>query len=214
MVGCLPFLLLPRRFLMGAARGWARSNLFLMHYLTGTATQFRHLERIPQTGCLVASKHQSMWETFALFLACKDPAFVLKRELMWIPFFGWYVSKSDMIPVNRKGGARAMITMTDIARQKIKENRQIIIFPEGTRRAPSDPPAYKQGIGHLYDRLKVLCVPVALNSGVYWPRRQFIRKPGTIVVSVLDPVLPGMAKQDFLIKIQDLIETETNALMK
>ncbi|MCC5978360.1 MAG: 1-acyl-sn-glycerol-3-phosphate acyltransferase [Salinarimonas sp.] len=214
MVLCLPVLALPRRVFMRVARAWARSSLWLLKMIAGTEVDFRGLEKIPAGGMIVASKHQSLWETFALLVILDDPAYVLKRELMWIPFFGWYAWKARSVPVDRKGGSQALKEMNARARAEIAAGRQIIIFPEGTRRQPGAPPAYKFGVAHLYAKLGAPCLPVALNSGMYWPRRRFIRHPGTIVVDVLDPIAPGMTRDVFFAELQSRIEGATNALLE
>jgi len=212
LIACLPMLLLPRRMLMAVARAWARTSLWLLRVLAGTRLEVRGVSNIPQGGCLVACKHQSMWETFALVHFFSDPTFILKRELMFIPFFGWYLWKADMVPVDRKGGARAMVRMTEKAAEEARDGRQIIIFPEGTRRPPGAEPAYKYGIAHLYDRLGVPCLPVALNSGLFWPRRRFIRRPGTIVVEFLPPIPPGLPRDSLVPTLIETIEPAARRL--
>jgi 1-acyl-sn-glycerol-3-phosphate acyltransferase len=213
MILCLPVLALPRRVFMRVARLWARSSLWLLRVIAGTKVDFRGLEKIPAGGMIVASKHQSLWETFALLVILDDPAYVLKRELMWIPFFGWYALKARSVPVDRKGGAQALKEMNARARAEIAAGRQIIIFPEGTRRPPGAPPAYKFGVAHLYAKLRAPCLPVALNSGLYWPRRRFIRHPGTIVVDILDPIGPGLPRDTFFNDLQARVEAATDRLL-
>ncbi|KPQ12183.1 MAG: 1-acyl-sn-glycerol-3-phosphate acyltransferase [Saliniramus fredricksonii] len=214
MILCLPVLAAPRRVFMRVARLWARSSLWLLRVIAGTRADFRGLEKIPAGGMIVASKHQSLWETFALLVILDDPAYVLKRELMWIPVFGWYAWKARSVPVDRKGGAQALKAMITRAREEIAAGRQIIIFPEGTRRPPGAPSAYKFGVAHLYAKLRAPCLPVALNSGLYWPRRKFIRHPGTIVVQILDPIGPGMPRGRFFEDLQARIETATDGLLQ
>ncbi|MFC4170914.1 lysophospholipid acyltransferase family protein [Microvirga sp. GCM10011540] len=209
----LPFLLLPRRTFMSAAKLWAHTSLWLLRVIAGTRIEVRGREKIPAGGILIASKHQSLWETFALLPLFEDPAFILKRELMWIPFFGWYTWKGGSVPVNRKAGSQALIQMTARAREEARHGRQILIFPEGTRRPAGAPPAYKFGVAHLYQNLGVPCLPVALNSGLYWPRRRFIRRPGTIRVEILDPLPPGMPRDAFFKEMQDRIESASDRLL-
>jgi 1-acyl-sn-glycerol-3-phosphate acyltransferase len=175
--------------------------------------EIRGRERIPPGGLLVAAKHQSFLETFALLPLVDDPAFILKRELLWIPLFGWLAWKAGMIPIDRSGGAQALAAMNRRARAEIAAGRQILIFPEGTRRAAGAPPAYKFGVAHLYRAFGVACLPVALNSGLYWPRRQFIRRPGKVVIEILDPIPPGLSRDVFLQELQDRIETASNRLL-
>lgn len=213
MLAILPTLALPRVAFTRMARLWAGTSLWLLRVIAGTRVEFRGVEKIPRGGVLVASKHQSLWETFALLRIFDDPAYVLKRELMWIPVFGWYAWKSRSVPVNRSAGSAALVAMNLRAREEVEAGRQIIIFPEGTRRPPGAAPAYKYGIAHLYDRLGVPCVPIALNSGCFWPRRKLSRFPGTIVVEVLDTIKPGMPRDEFFATLQTRIETASDALL-
>jgi 1-acyl-sn-glycerol-3-phosphate acyltransferase len=175
--------------------------------------EIRGREHIPEGAVLVAGKHQSMWETFALLPLFDDPAMVLKRELVFIPLFGWFIPKFRMIPVERGSGARALKRMLAAAEAAKKMNRQIIIFPEGTRRAPGAPPDYKPGAAALYLRLGLPCVPFALNSGLFWPRRSFLRYPGTIVLEFLPPLPPGLSRREFSEHLTASIESSTAALV-
>jgi 1-acyl-sn-glycerol-3-phosphate acyltransferase len=213
LIMLIPALLLPRRGFLRMAQLWARSSLGLLRVLAGTKVEFRGLEKIPAGGALVAAKHQSLWETFALVTIFDDPTFILKRELMWIPFFGWYLKKVRCVPVNRKAGSQALVQMTAMAKDEARHGRQIIIFPEGTRRPPGAPPAYKYGVAHLYQNLGFPCIPVALNSGLYWPRRQFIRRPGTIRVEIMDPIAPGLPREEFFRLMQERIEESSDRLL-
>jgi 1-acyl-sn-glycerol-3-phosphate acyltransferase len=210
----VPSLLLPPRCLLKVAVAWAKSALWLMRVTTGTRYEITGLENIPSGGLMVASKHQSFWETFVLVTLFPDPVFILKRELTWIPFFGWCLTKLRMIPVDRGGRARALSHVTRRARVELGERgRQLLIFPEGTRRAAGAPPAYKFGVAHLYADLDVPCLPVALNSGLYWPRRKFLRRPGTIRVEIMPPIAPGMGKAEFQALLQERIETASDRLL-
>jgi 1-acyl-sn-glycerol-3-phosphate acyltransferase len=210
----MPTLLLPRRYVLGVARQWARTNLWLLRVICGIKADFRGLEKIPRGGCIVASKHQSVWETFALLLFVDDPTFILKRELMWIPLFGWCLWKARMIPVNRGARGPALAAMTERAKIEVGGGRQILIFPEGTRRPPGAEPMYKYGVAHLYTEAGVPCVPVALNSGLFWPRRSFRRFPGTVVMQVCDPIAPGLDKAEFMTRLQDEIESASAELLE
>ncbi len=167
----------------------------------------------PERACIVACKHQSSWETFALYAVLDDPVYVLKRELMWMPLFGWYMRKAGLIPIDRSAGMAALARMTARARQALTgaRPRQLVIFPEGTRRPPGAEPSYKPGVVHLYSKAGVPCVPLALNSGLFWPRRSLRRLPGTIVAEVLDPIPPGLDKDTFFTRLQDAIETRERA---
>jgi len=208
-----PFFFTPRSWAMAALKVHARTELWLLKHIVGLDFEVRGLDKLPKGPCLVASKHQSAWETFALIPLFRDPALLMKRELFWIPLHGWFSYKFRMIPVDRDAGPTALRRMLHAAEDRIKAGREIIIFPEGTRRPPGAPPAYKTGIVLLYNALKVPCVPVALNSGYFWPRRSWRRKPGTVVVEVLDPIPPGLPKAEFLKRLQDAIETASARLL-
>jgi len=207
-----PLLFLPRRWAMAALKNHCRTELWLLKHIVGLDYEVRGLDKLPKGPCLVASKHQSAWETFALIPLFRDPALLMKRELFWIPFHGWFSYKFGMIPVDRDAGPTALRRMLHAAQTRIKDGREIIIFPEGTRRAPGAPPAYKTGIVLLYNALKVPCVPVALNSGFFWARRSLTRKPGMIIVEILDPIPPGLPKAEFLNRLEGAIETASNRL--
>lgn len=213
MILCLPVLVLPRPMLWRAVGSWTAVNLWLLRKICGIRFEFRGTERIPAGPLLVAAKHQSSGETYALLGLFADPAYVLKRELMWIPVFGWYCLKARMIPVNRGARAGVMAAMARRAREEIARGRQIIIFPEGTRRAPDAPPSYKYGVAFLYGELGVPCLPVALNSGLYWPRRSWHMRPGVIQVEILDPIPPGLHPDAFLARLQNELEPATARLV-
>ncbi|MDR1828475.1 MAG: 1-acyl-sn-glycerol-3-phosphate acyltransferase [Methylobacteriaceae bacterium] len=213
MVVFSPALLGPRPPVAEIARRWARSSLALLRLVVGVDAEFRHTERIPAGGILVASKHQSFWETFALFTVLPSPVFILKRELMWIPFFGWYLAKIGCIGVNRQSGELSAREMVEKSKRALAENQQLVIFPEGTRKAPGAPPDYKRGVAMLYRLLKVPCQPVALNSGLFWPRRKLIRRRGVILVEFC-PVIPaGIDRDAFLEQVQRTIEDTTASLL-
>jgi len=213
MLVALPTLLLPRWGILGMAKLWARTSLWLLRVICRIKVEWRGLENIPSGPLLVAAKHQSTWETFALLPLFSDPTFILKRELMWIPFFGWCLWRGEMIPIDRGAGKAVIPAMLVHARRALAERRQIIIFPEGTRRAPGAEPKYKYGVVHLYSLGIAPCVPVALNSGLFWPRRKFVRRPGTIRVEFLDPIAPGLDNDTFFARVQDVIEQATARLV-
>ncbi len=213
LVAALPTLVLPRRALIELARHWARTNLFLLRVICDLKVDIAGREKISPGALICASKHQSLWETFALVTLFGDPAYILKRELMWIPFFGWCAWKGGMVPVDRGKRSQALADMTLRARVEIERGRQLIIFPEGTRRAPGAEPAYKFGVAHLYAEIGVPCLPVALNSGLFWRRRSFLRYPGTVRVRILDPIAPGLDKQVFFARLQKKLEAATAELI-
>jgi 1-acyl-sn-glycerol-3-phosphate acyltransferase len=213
LIAAIPTVLMPQRAIIGMAKLWGRTSLWLLRVVCGTTVEFRGLAKIPRGPLIVAAKHQSTWETFALLSLFEHPTFIVKRELMWIPLFGWFMWKGRMIAVDRGSGSQALSAMTVRARRVIRGGRQLIIFPEGTRRPAGAEPRYKFGVAHLYDVIGVPCVPVALNSGLFWRRRSFLRLPGTILVEFLDPIAPGMEKQAFFTRLQHDIEAATARLI-
>ena len=181
--------------------------------VAGIDYEIRGAEKIPRGPVIVAAKHQSAWETFALLPLFDNPTFIIKRELQWIPIFGWFTIKGRMVPVKRGAGSQALADMIERARIELSRNRQLVIFPEGTRRAPGAEPRYKYGVAQLYAAEGVPCMPIALNSGLFWPRRSLRRNPGTVLVEVLDPIPPGLDKDGFLERLQNEIETATARLI-
>lgn len=207
------FYVTPRKWSIRALQVWARSSLFWLRVIAGIRIEVRGSEHIPAGACLVAGKHQSFWETFAILPLLDDPAMVLKKELTYLPFFGWFIYKFRMIPVERSAGTQALRALIDKASEAIAMGRQVVIMPEGTRRAPDDPPDYKPGAAALYGKLDVPCVPFALNSGLFWPRRQFLRRPGTIVISFLPAIPSGLNRKQFQSRLETEIESETARLV-
>jgi 1-acyl-sn-glycerol-3-phosphate acyltransferase len=208
-----PVLLMPERWFWPVGRFWVRSTLWLHRAICGVDDEIRGGENIPSGGFIVASKHQSAWETLRLVELFPRPSFILKRSLLWVPLFGWYLRKAGMIPVDRGGGSAAMAAMTEHARRAVREGRQIIIFPEGTRRPPLAPPEYRHGVARLYNDLGVICLPVALNSGLFWPRRSLAHRRGTILLACLPPIPPGRDPETFLRQLQAVIEPATKELI-
>jgi 1-acyl-sn-glycerol-3-phosphate acyltransferase len=209
----MPTLLLPRWGIIRLAQHWGRVNLHLLRIVCGITVDWRGLEKIPAGAFLVAAKHQSVWETFALLTLFRDPTYILKRELLWLPLFGWAAWRAGMIPVDRGGGKPALAAMAAHVRDALAAGKQIIIFPEGTRRPAGAEPKYKYGIAHLYGEGIAACVPIALNSGLFWPRRQFLRYPGTITVEILDPIAPGLPIDEFFERLQRDLEAATARLI-
>jgi 1-acyl-sn-glycerol-3-phosphate acyltransferase len=205
----LPVLLLPRGATVWLARIWSRATFFGLKLFAGVDWEIRGTP--PEGPVLVAAKHMSMWDTLALYLALNSPAIVLKRSLLYIPFYGWFLWKAAAIAIDRSAGAGALRKMSAAAQQVLGQGRPILIFPEGTRKKPHAPPDYKPGVAGLYALLKVPCVPVALNSGVYWTG--FIKRPGTIVLEFLEPIAPGLKRDTFMALLENRIESATNRLL-
>jgi 1-acyl-sn-glycerol-3-phosphate acyltransferase len=195
------------------AQYWGNSNLAFLRYVVGIRTATTGAENIPAGPCIIAAKHMSDWDIFAILPHAERPAFVAKRELMDIPFFGRAARTFDTIRIDRARGGDAIPLMLEDARGALARGCRIIIFPEGTRKAPLAPHDYRYGIVRLYAALDVPVVPVALNSGLYWPRNGLILWPGTAKARFLKPIPPGLAPADFHARLTETIETGTNELI-
>lgn len=213
MVALAPVLLMPRKWGWPVVPLWARINLWLLRKIVGLKMEVRGRENIPDGGYVVASKHQSAFETFAIIPEFPDPTYILKRELRFIPLFGWYTIRMKQIPVDRGRGATALASMLEAAKEAIAEDRQILIFPEGTRRPVGAEPRYKYGVAHLYRELGCRVLPVAINAGLYWPRRGWRLYPGTVVVSFLPPIEPGLEPNAFHRLLTERIEAASDHLI-
>lgn len=212
-VGLSPALLMPHRFAMGVIRLWARFVLFGLRWIAGVRVEFRGLEHRPQGPALLAGKHQGMLDVVVPFVMLADPCVVMKKELMPLPFFGWFAWKTKMIAVDRSAGSTALKAMVKQARARLSEGRQILIFPEGTRTAPGAAPDYKPGIAALYRDLDLPCVPVATNSGVHWPAHGFRRHPGVVVYEFLPAIPAGLKRAEFMTRLETAIETASTVLL-
>ena len=214
LVATLPlFFILPQSFGMSVVRNWARVCVFMHGAITGAKLEVRGVENLPKGAALVASKHQSAFETFALIPLLRNPTIVMKRSIRWVPIFGPYTIKTGMIHIDRAGKTAALRALTERAREEAGKGREIIIFPEGTRREPGAPSAYQTGIALLYRTLGVPVVPVAVNSGVFWPRKSFLHYPGTIIVEFLPAIPPGLDSRTFLTRLEGAIEPATTRLV-
>lgn len=209
----LPALLMRRQASLELGRAWGRTSLWLLDKIVGLKVEYRGLENIPQGPIIVACKHQSVWETFVLPIKFPDFSYILKHELVFIPFFGWYLLSAEQIAIDRAKGGKILPELTRKVKALFEQGRQLFIFPEGTRRPVGAPPEYKFGIVHLYRETNAPCVPVALNSGLFWPRRTILRRPGTVVLEFLPPIQPGLGSREFFSVLQDRMETATNRLI-
>ncbi|WP_273146241.1 lysophospholipid acyltransferase family protein [Oceanicaulis alexandrii] len=210
---CAPFLLGPRSGVKACMRLYLALVFGGLHWICGIRYEVRGREHLPEGGALIASKHQSMFETLAFWAILDDPAIILKKELSYLPVFGWYAMKLKNIKVDRAAGAKALRNMLKQARERASEGRQVVIFPQGTRLEPGEHDTYKPGVIGLYNAMKTPCVPVALNSGLYWPPHGFVRKPGLIIVEFLPAIEPGLSKDAFMTELQTRIETASDALL-
>lgn len=206
----LPALILPRKATVYCSRAWSGTTLWGLKVFAGLTYEVRG-SAPKNTGVLVASKHMSMWDTLALYLILFDPAAVAKRSLLYIPFYGWYIWKAGVISIDRDGKAAALRKMAADAKAALAQGRPILIFPEGHRQEPGAPPAYKPGVAGLYMQFGVPCIPVALNSGLFWTG--FLKKPGNIVVEFLETIPPGLKRAEFMRTLEAQIETATTALV-
>ena len=208
-----PTLLGPHRLAMGVIKAWARFVLFGLRWIAGVRVEFRGLEHRPAGGALIASKHQSMLDIIIPFVVLPDPCLIMKRELMILPFFGWFAWKTKMISVDRSAASKALRDMVKQARARSAEGRQIWIFPEGTRAPVGSVPDYKPGVAALYREIGGPCWPVATNAGVHWPAHGFRRYPGTVVYEFLPPIEAGLKRPVFMAELERRIETASNALL-
>jgi 1-acyl-sn-glycerol-3-phosphate acyltransferase len=210
----LPALVMPRQASLSLGRAWGRTSLWWLEKIVGLKVEFRGLENIPKGAIIVACKHQSIWDTFVLPLHFPDFSYILKHELVFIPFFGWYLMSAEQIGIDRAKGGRVLPQITTKAKALFAQGRQLFIFPEGTRRPAGAPAQYKFGVAHIYRETGAPCVPVALNSGLFWPRRSFIVRPGTVVLEYLPPIEPGLEARTFFELLQRTIETASDRLIE
>ena len=192
---------------------WTRVNNWLLETICGTKVRYLGVENLPDGPCIIAPKHQSAWDTFVMLPHLNDPVLILKRELMWIPFFGQYVAKMQMIAIKRSSREESRKQVLNGANRAKADGRQILIYPEGTRRAPGDEPAYKQGVAMIYEGTGLPVVPVAHNAGLFWPRRKFLRFPGTMTVHYLPPIPPGLPRDEMFARLVEATENRCNELI-
>ncbi len=209
-LSALPFVLICPRLAFPVSRIWAGTTLFLLKIFCGITYEVKGREHIPQGAALIASKHQSAWDTVIFWMLVPRPNYVLKKELIYLPVFGWYLLFLKSIYIDRKSGGAAVKKMLRQASSRIAEKSQIVIFPEGTRITPGAPSVFHPGVAALYQHLDVPVVPVALNSGRFWSRNAFTKKPGRITIEFLPPIMPGLKSRDFLKALEDTIKGRHN----
>ena len=195
------------------ARFWERSTLALLRATVGLDHEVRGRAHLPATPVILACKHQSAWETLAFHALVPEVAIGLKQELTQIPVFGWYLMRAGNIRIDRGAAAKAIRSLIAGSQRAVADGLSVLIFPEGTRKAPGDPPDYKPGVAALYLALDLPVVPVALNSGLFWRRRSFVKLPGTVVVEFLPPIPPGLERKAFMRLLEERIETATARLV-
>jgi 1-acyl-sn-glycerol-3-phosphate acyltransferase len=210
----LPLLLVERRHAVRLVRVWAGIVLAMLRGIVGLRFVVTGAQHLPRSGpALIAAKHQSAFDTIVWLVLLPDAAYVLKRELLRIPVYGWFSRHIGMIAVDRTAGASAMRGLIRDALAALAAGRQVVIFPEGTRMAPGTERTYQPGIAALYARAALPVIPVATDSGVYWGRRAFLKYPGTITVAIQPPIAPGLGRDAFLATLRARIEPACRALV-
>lgn len=212
-LGALPLLAAPRQGIMAVARFWARSSVALLRVIVGVRVELRGMDHIPPGPVVIAAKHQSAFDTIIWLTLLPDTAYVLKKELLSIPFYGWHLRKAGMIPVDRAGGGAALRAMLRSTQAALSEGRQVVIFPEGTRTAPGQRIPYQPGVVAIAGLGLAPVIPVATDSGRVWARRAVLKRPGVIRISVLPPLPPGLPRAKLLTELAAGIETETDRLL-
>ncbi|MBB3952086.1 lysophospholipid acyltransferase family protein [Aureimonas jatrophae] len=208
------FFFLPEATRWRIVKRWAQSSLWLLRMVAGTRSAITGQGNLPSGPLIVAAKHQSFWEVIAILPEVEKPTFILKKELMRIPVFGWYARRMGMIPVDRRKRGAVLPSLLAGAERAVREGRQIVIFPEGTRSAPGAAPNYRPGIHFLYEKLRIPVAPMALNSGLFWPRQAVRRQPGTIRAEFLEPIAPGLEREAFVALLRERVEARSLALMR
>lgn len=212
-IAILPLLLAPRRCMVTATRWWAVVVVALLRAICRVRVEVRGAEHLPPGAALIGAKHQCMFDAMAPLTVFSDAAYVMKKELLNIPIYGWYARKVGMLVVDREAHAKALRTLIAQARARIAEGRQVVIFPEGHRTAPGARGDYKPGVAALYRDLGLPCIPMATNSGVHWPAHGFLRRPGVIVYRFLEPIPAGLRRGEFMRLLEERLETASSLLL-
>ncbi len=209
----LPFLLLPSKYLRISAKIWIKGLFILLKYICGVTHEIKGFKNLSNEPIIIVAKHQSAFETFALYYYLKKSFFIHKKQLFYIPIFGQYLMKHNMVAIDRTGKASAMRKMITDVKKKLDSGSTIIIFPEGTRKKPGDKTDYKSGFIGIYNTAKRRLQPVALNSGLYWQKGISIIKKGHITIEFLPQIEIGLDKKDVLKKVENSIESATEKLL-
>ncbi|HUX79758.1 MAG TPA: lysophospholipid acyltransferase family protein [Alphaproteobacteria bacterium] len=211
-----PVLLFPRAYILKVSKIWVFGVFWICEHILGLHVKIIGKEKLTLEPAILAIKHQSAWETIFFNYILADPTIVLKQELLWIPFFGWYLKRLGMVPLSRSSGkgAQDLRKLLRSAEQAVARGQPILIFPEGTRSKPGQKGAYHSGVASLYRHLKIPVIPVAHNAGLFWPRRGFRKSAGQITLEILDPIEPGLSRQEFMGILENRIESKTNALVQ
>jgi len=212
-IAIMPLLVAPRRWMIKAMALWASAVIGLLRLICGIEVEFRGLEHLPRGRGLVAAKHQCMFDTMGPLTVFPDACYVMRRSLLRIPIYGWFALKAGMLAVDRDGGAGALRRLIADARSLLKEPRQLVIFPEGTRMPAGAKVDYQPGVAGLYRDLGLPCTPMATNSGAHWPPHGILRRPGLLVYEFLEPIPPGLPRRAFMRELEDRLETASNRLL-
>jgi len=207
----LPF---PRRVLQRGLGVWMKLTMATLRIVAGVNMEFRGLHNLPSGAAIIVSKHQSAWETGIFLTIFEDATYVLKKQLLSIPFYGLLLRKAKMIAIDRDGGASSLKKLVAESLAALDDGRKVVIFPEGTRAAVGDKLPYHPGVAAVYKRAEAPVIPVALNSGLFWPRRKFLKQPGCIVLEYLDPMPTGLDRKSFMTELENRIETASNRLIE
>lgn len=211
-VAFLWVLLCPRDVVFVAVRFWQRGFATLCRTILNLDYKIVNEQYVPEGACIIAAKHQSAFETCILNVLFGNPAIVLKKELTMVPIWGWYAKASGLIPIDRKAGVKALAVMMAAARSAKEDGRKIVIFPQGTRLKPGVHKPYKVGVAGLYQELDLPVVPMAVNSGLFWPKGAFLKKPGTVTIEFLPPIPAGLARSAFLRRLENELEAASNRI--
>jgi 1-acyl-sn-glycerol-3-phosphate acyltransferase len=204
--------LFPKPVLYAGIRWWQRGVAWLERNVLGLSYEVIGLENVPEGACIIAAKHESASEACKPHILFGDPAVVVKEELTYIPIWGWYATASGMIPIDRGAGGSSLIKMMAAAEKAKAEGRKIVLFPQGTRVLPGVHKPYKVGVAALYQKLKVPVVPMALNSGLFWPKGRFIKTPGKMTFKILPPIPAGLPRAEMMRKLEAVLEAESDKL--
>lgn len=213
LIVLLPMLLMSRETMQAGARLFAGMTSGLLHYTVGLTWRIEGAENIPDGPCIFAAKHQSAFDTTLFHLILKDPCYVLKQELTKIPIYGKMAMHAGMISVDRSAGASALKHLVQETRRAADLGSQIIIFPQGTRTSPGQDVPYQPGIAAMYKSSNLAVIPIAVDSGRYWGRRTFVKRPGVMTFKFLEPIQPGLPRKEFMERLEHVIETETDKLV-
>lgn len=209
----IPMVILPRPVFRLFVQAWSYGNQLLLRYIAGIKVEVRGRQYIPKGAAIVASKHQSEWESNVFLHLLHDPVYVIKKELFYVPFYGLYALRVGMIFIDRRGRAKTLRRLVKLAQARIARGRPIVIFPEGTRVVPGRKLNYRPGVAALYSELNVPVVPAVHNSGLHWPKKSFRKYPGTIILEFLPPIPPGLERHAFMTRLEEEMESAAAKLM-